>query len=305
MNFTREIKRELIRKVPTAREEKLALLCGALSSCGELIGSEEAPVGFCFSGESEETAEYLLGLVEALFGVEMMLSSVSRGMRQGRSTLTFSYTGENGGAYASEIFSFSEENGMRYAESFLKGAFLGGGSCTLPKEGKKTGYHLEVVFAGERQAEEYRAFLDIAQLSGTVLKRGGRYVVYTKSREAIADFLAALNAEGALKVLEDVASAREESNLENRKENCYAQNADKAAIASAKQTLLLTKLKDAGKFPLLSKELLSAANARLENPELSLSELAQKLGLSKSCLNHRLRKLMQICRAQENMQESE
>ena len=41
------------------------------------------------------------------------------------------------------------------------------------------------------------------------------------------------------------------------------------------------------------------AALRLENPELTLSELAEEFDppVSKSCLNHRLRKLLELARA--------
>lgn len=291
-NFTREIKRELVRKVPPAREEKEALFCGALSSGGGILTEGDAPVGFFFSGESEGTAEYLLALFSELFGAEMRLSSARAAGR--RNILTFSYTGEEGGRIAKELFFRGGEQFFPQAECFLKGAFLGGGSCTLPKEGKKTGYHLETVFGDAERAEEFLALLEVCQLQGNIVRRNGKFVVYTKSREAIADFLAAVGANGALKTLFAVASAREENNLENRKENCYAQNADKSAIASARQTLLLSRLKDSGKLFFLSEELQTTARARLEHPELSLFELATLLNVSKSCVNHRLRKLAQI-----------
>lgn len=300
MNFTREIKRELIKTVPAARSGMLALFCGALDTCGSLPEKDGLSNGFCFTGESEDTAAYLVGLAEGLFGVQTPLVEVVRGARQGRDKLTFAYSGTDGGRFAKEILSRgAEEVEGADAECYLKGAFLGGGSCTLPREGAKTGYHLEVVFGEAQKAENYLALLDGSQLLGNIVKRGGKFVVYTKSREAISDFLAVLGAEGAVKTLGLVAAAREENNNENRKENCYAQNADKAAIASAKQILLLEKLQQEGKFALLGPQLLSAAKARLENPELSLSELARKLSISKSCLYHRLRKILSVGKAQK------
>jgi DNA-binding transcriptional regulator WhiA len=53
-------------------------------------------------------------------------------------------------------------------------------------------------------------------------------------------------------------------------------------------------LKNSSGFSELSSELKSLAKARLENPSMSLQELANKLGISKSCLNHRMRKLMEL-----------
>ena len=56
----------------------------------------------------------------------------------------------------------------------------------------------------------------------------------------------------------------------------------------------IEKLKNSSGFVELSSELKVLAKARLENASMSLQELADKLGISKSCLNHRMRKLMEL-----------
>ena len=47
----------------------------------------------------------------------------------------------------------------------------------------------------------------------------------------------------------------------------------------------------------LDAELRATAEARLENPALSLQELADRLGIGKSCLSHRLRRLEALAEA--------
>ena len=103
-----------------------------------------------------------------------------------------------------------------------------------------------------------------------------------------------LGAENALRKLNAVSAAREQSNNENRIQNCMAGNADKAAIASARQSLALRRLREDGVLQTLPAALRETAEARLEYPPLSLAELAALLGVSKGGLNHRMRKLMQI-----------
>ena len=71
-------------------------------------------------------------------------------------------------------------------------------------------------------------------------------------------------------------------------------NADKAAIAAVKQVMAIEKLKKSGVYFELSVELKVLAKARVDNPHISLQELADMLGISKSCLNHRMRKLMEL-----------
>lgn len=298
MSFTRDIKRELIRSTPKKRCCKLSLLSAVLETSGTC--RLERGGSFSFTSENEEISAYLLGLAEQLFGVQMTLTSVARDPKHGRDKLTFSYDGKDADIFAEEIANYgvNTEPEECCRKEYLKGALLGSGSCTLPRGGTKTGYHLEFIFQDYDDALKFQARLDEFQLFGNIASRGEKFLVYLKSREGISDFLAIIGAEGALSTLEAVSAAREESNNENRKSNCYAGNADKAAIASAEQVLAFEKMKAEGKFTGLLPSLKEAAQARLDNPELSLSELAEKLSVTKSCLNHRMRKLMEIYRTE-------
>ena len=58
-------------------------------------------------------------------------------------------------------------------------------------------------------------------------------------------------------------------------------------------------LQTAGLLDQLPDKLQMTAALRLENPELTLSELAEEFDppVSKSCLNHRLRKLLELAKA--------
>ena len=82
----------------------------------------------------------------------------------------------------------------------------------------------------------------------------------------------------------------------NRRLNCDTANLDKAVEAAQKQTETIRKLQTAGRLDQLPDKLRQTAEMRLENPELPLSELALILDppVTKSCLNHRLRKLIQL-----------
>lgn len=300
MNFTQEVKRDLVKRVPRSRCCKLALLSAALETCGETRREDGVP-GFSFTGESEGSAAFLIDLVRQCFGVHLNVTEAGYDARRGRDKLTFSYFGERAEEILSELGGSGLESPLKdcCARAYLKGAFLFGGSCTLPRPGTKTGYHLEIVFDRARSAESFVDLLDRLQLIGNVVVRGEKFVVYLKSREAISDFLATVGANGALRTLEAVTAEREENNRVNRVENCSAGNADRAAIASAAQVVAIGALEARGKLPALGKALGEVAKARLEHPEYSLSELAAELGIGKSCLNHRLRKLMEICKEEE------
>ena len=297
MNFTGEIKRDLLKSVPEKRCCRLALLAAFLDTSGYLshgrVGMRDE---FSFTSEHEDIAEYLLTLAEQVFGERMTVTEAVRDPKHGRDKLTFTYAGANAGEYVEELTEYTAAQLLDREccmQAYLKGAFLGSGSCILPR-GKKTGYHLEVVFREEREATAFCELLDSLQLIGSVVKRGEKYVAYCKSRETISDLLSVIGAHSALRRLENVSAVREESNLENRRENCSSGNADRAATASVAQTIGLSALAKEGVIESLPLPLKEVAEGRLAHPEYSLTELGALLGVSKSALNHRMRKLMQL-----------
>lgn len=284
MSFTTEIKRELIRVVPEDTEGRLALLQAFFMTCGERTAD-----GFFFVSENESVAAYILGIAERC-SVRLSLTDAVRDPKHGRDKLTFSRSGDGAAEEAERIFSQALET-EDAAEAFLKGAFLGGGSCILPRGENKTGYHLEFVFHRLADAETFEEVFRRFLLIGGMVKRADKFVIYCKSRESIGDFLSVLGANGALRTLERTAAARDESNNRNRLENCMAGNVDRSLTVSAKQIRVLASLKKS-ELIALPPVLRETAEARIQNPTLTYTELAQLLGISKSCLQHRLRKLM-------------
>ena len=87
---------------------------------------------------------------------------------------------------------------------------------------------------------------------------------------------------------------REISNKSNRQKNCDLGNLNRQVEAVAKQIQAIEKIEKSIGLEQLKPDLMQVAIARKENPETSLSELAEILNLSKSCLNHRLRKIVEI-----------
>ena len=99
----------------------------------------------------------------------------------------------------------------------------------------------------------------------------------------------------------NIMSAKLEKDLRNsvnRRLNCDSANLDKAVEAAQEQLEAIRRLQACDLLEQLPDKLQETAALRLEYPELSLSELAEDFDppISKSCLNHRLRKLMELAR---------
>ena len=99
----------------------------------------------------------------------------------------------------------------------------------------------------------------------------------------------------------EVISAKIEksmSNTVNRKLNCDFANADKVVTAAQEQLNAIKKVDKALGLTELPDGLQQAAFLRIANPEASLADLAllSDPPVTKSCLNHRLKKLMELAK---------
>ena len=80
-------------------------------------------------------------------------------------------------------------------------------------------------------------------------------------------------------------------NNANRKTNFETANLKKAADSSAKHIAAIEKIEREDKFSALSDDLQNIAVARRENIGMSLSELGEMFGLSRSGIYHKLKKI--------------
>jgi len=176
--------------------------------------------------------------------------------------------------------------------SFIRGAFLTGGAITDPVKS----YHLELVTDHFNVSREtYSLLLDMG-FTPKETARGGNYVNYFKQSSAIEDFLALIGAPVHAMRLMSEKIEKDMRNTVNRKVNCDTANVSKTVDASAVQVEAIRKIEASGAFESLPEKLRQTAALRLQNPELSIKELADisTPPVTKSCLNHRLRKLVEL-----------
>ena len=100
----------------------------------------------------------------------------------------------------------------------------------------------------------------------------------------------------------EVMNAKLEKDLRgsvNRRVNCDAANLDKAVEAAMVQIEAILKLEQSGVLVTLPEKLQEVANLRREHPADTLVQLAQRCDppITKSALNHRLRKLVELSKA--------
>lgn len=177
--------------------------------------------------------------------------------------------------------------------SFLRGAFLAGGSVTSPEKG----YHLELTTSHASVAREaYALIQEVLSFYPKQATRAGAKVLYLKQSEQISDCLTYLGAPISAMGIMEARLEKELNNEVNRRCNCDEANTSKVVEAAQEQISAIRTLKQRGLYEQLPGKLKEAADARENNPESSLTELAQLMQppITKPAMNHRLKKLLQM-----------
>ena len=177
--------------------------------------------------------------------------------------------------------------------SFLRGAFLAGGSVTAPEKG----YHLELTTSHLSVAREaYALIQEVLGFYPKQASRAGGRVLYFKQSEQISDCLTYLGAPISAMGIMEARLEKELNNEVNRRCNCDEANTSKVVEAAQEQIAAIRIIRERGMFDSLPGKLKEAAEARENNPESSLTELAQMMQppITKPAMNHRLKKLLQM-----------
>ena len=178
-------------------------------------------------------------------------------------------------------------------EAFLRGGFLVCGVATDPNKA----YHLEFAAPYKNLAGDLYTLLgevEAFSINPAVIRRKSGYGVYLKDSGQIENLLIYLGATGASMELMQVKMYKEAKNNINRKTNFETANMDKTFSASARQVAAIAAISDHRGLESLPENLQELAQLRLEYPDLTLRELSQRLGVSRSGVNHRLQKLLEI-----------
>lgn len=183
---------------------------------------------------------------------------------------------------------------------YLRGVFLKCGNVSSPGRNFMLSFTL--------QDEEYADYLfDLLDSTGIEPKRSlrkGKPVIYYKASESIEDILSFIGGTKAvLKILSEKVMSDVRNNA-NRLCNAETANLDRAARAAAEQCEAIKTIQDLGAMHNLPPELRECAELRMSNPDMSLSQLRElfREPVSKSGLNHRFKKLIEISETLKNLQ---
>lgn len=181
--------------------------------------------------------------------------------------------------------------------AYMRGMVLANFNLQIEEDcskAKSVGYHFAFLVPDIEYAEEIQRVLADNNVNAKISEWGGEYQLYVKQKEELMKVFNLLKLSECGISFANILKEREVANIINRVSICEAANLDKTYNASAKQTLAIKKIQEELGFEKLEEGLREVAEARLKEPDKSMSELAEELNISKSCLNHRIRKILKI-----------
>ena len=295
MSFSSDAKAELCQQRPDKKSLALAECYGAL-----LYGHSFSAREIRLITASPDFAQRLPRLFKRAFSLGFDLcpepgqNGKQRFLIQDRDKLRaiFDAFGADPEATLSHHINFGvlEEEGA--PEAFVRGAFLAGGSVTDPEKR----FHLELATVHQSVSREMHTVLLDLGFSPKEASRGGSALLYFKKADAIADFFTALGAPVTALGVHNAKVEKEMRNTVTRQINCDSANADKTVAAAQEQLDAIRRYVRAYGLDALPEPLRDTALLRIANPAASLADLAllSDPPVTKSCLSHRLKKIVSI-----------
>ena len=307
MSFSNDVKNELSRLGMTQTCCAKAELFGLLRMSGAIILKGRS-MGIRFSTENAAFARRVLQMLKKNYAVQTeVVTTRSRRLKKNNRYQIYVMPSPEAAKALQELQLLPTESEEECRQqlltkaccrrAFLRGAFLAGGSVSRPAGD----YHLEIVTENRQFAHSILKSMQSFGLPAKLTDRKNDYIVYLKEGNAIISFLSVIGAHGALMEFENVRIVKEMRNNVNRVVNCETANLNKVVRAAVLQLASIKYLEQHMGFAKLPDTLRETAELRLDNPEASLAELAELLGgkISKSGINHRLKKLQQMAEEME------
>ncbi|MBR6006666.1 MAG: DNA-binding protein WhiA [Clostridia bacterium] len=305
-SFTSSIKTELASLRVRRESDARALLCAFTLGIGSLkFVPETRSWGVHYVIKSKEAVELTAKLASQYYGLECRLTEVRHErlnasycelLLYGESISRFMLEtgimsrGANGETQFSAVIPKNVLRTETQIRMFMRGLFLACGMVTKPEKS----YHAEFVLSNEALVRAAFSILSDHGIVPKLTKRRQSTVVYIKEGDKLEDLLAFIGASGAMMEVSNERILKQAKNEANRGVNCISANLERATRAAQRQAEDIRLVLDTFGTEHLDEDLAAVAEARMNNFELSLSELADELGIGRSAVNYRLGKLQKL-----------
>jgi DNA-binding protein WhiA len=303
MSFASETKKEMTQAdiIPCCAKAELSALIrmnGALSFANRSLSLD-------VQTENAAIARRLYTLMKSLYPYRIELL-VRKKMRLKKNNVYICRVRDGSKALLEDLKIISEDFQINHTISaelvnkncckraYLRGAFLAGGSVNNPET---SAYHLEIYSLYNDHSEALVELMNGFGLNAKTIERKKGFVTYLKEAEKISDFFSITGAHQALLKFEDVRIIRDMRNSVNRLVNCETANLNKTIGAAVRQVENIRYIDKTMGIDQLPEKLREIARLRVEYQDVTLKELGEMVStgtISKSGINHRLRKLDEI-----------
>lgn len=305
MSFNTDLKADLTKQIPQDYNTAFATLY-AMVYCGFSISIKgQGKFSLVYETTTSVCASYAFKLIKIVFGHSCELLKIKQKDNFGEKNL-YRLTVEEPEVCMEILHSFNMLNneGLIFdrtvdttvinteeAETaFLKGVFITVGYVYDPAKN----FGIDFRFVNETAGNSFCEYLNKHYINAGIRRLNNAIIVYIKKLEEITDFLSMCGAFKYTLMIEDRSAMHQIRSDIQRRTNCETANLNKTVNASVEQTEAINKIINTIGLSTLSAPLLEAAQLRLDNPGVSLKELSLMANISKSTLDKRLRRIMQI-----------
>lgn len=198
--------------------------------------------------------------------------------------------------FSSSLFASTLTNHKNW--SWVRGVWGSCGALYVPK----SGYYLVVRVTAPDVSKRLGQVLQKARISWGLRVVHGTSELILRDQQEIVAFLTKIGLTGVSLRIEDKAILRSMRDKANRMRNCDTANIKKSLKVAEEQLELALKIKKNGLLETLPANFRLLAEARLEHPEVSLSELGNILvpAITKSTVKYRWKRLCEFIGSVEN-----
>lgn len=174
----------------------------------------------------------------------------------------------------------------------LKGVFLSSGYLANPNKR----YSLDIYFEDKRYLDNIFKILIKQRYDTKSTIHKNKYRLSLRSFDNVITFLLNIGATESFFNYEDIKIIREAKESNNRDINLTLANDERLAISSSRQRSIMEDIKKRGMLNKLNDKLQEVIKERLSNPDMSLNQLSEKIGITKSGLRNRIKLIEQIAK---------
>ena len=311
VSFSEQVKSQILKNSFEQTCCKISALSAFVRGAGTLC-VENGLLGFEAVTENKLACSYFNDIILSVYGESAKISTIKDKLTKRTkyilrllsnnsfnvlADLGIVESGLNGTTVNLSIDKYLIEN-QCCKKAYIIGAFIGSGSVTVPLTNSKsqTRYHLDFVFSNYQTAGDFSVLMSNLDFMPRQVERKESHVVYFKNRQEVCDLLFFMGAKKSYFEVSNLMIEKDIRNETNRRINCEMANIEKQINASLNSIASINAIEQSVGLDVLPAPLKEVAIMRKGHSDATLSELASILNVSKSCLNHRLRKIAEIAK---------